>query len=85
MFLLNFAWHGYTKSAQLNTSLIGPRTSPYTEGQKIDCSRRSHGMSFLSLNLLYNFCENSFKPGEQHLEHLQARLNFTKMLETGNS
>ena len=42
-------------------------------------------MSFLSLNLLYNFCENSFKPGEQHLEHLQARLNITKMLETGNS
>ena len=42
-------------------------------------------MNFLLLTLLYNFCENSFKPGEQHLEHLQARLNITKMLETGNS
>ena len=32
-----------------------PRASPLTEGQMIDCSPRSHGISGLLPNLLYNF------------------------------
>ena len=31
------------------------RDSPHTEGQQIDCTRRSHGINVLLPNVLYNF------------------------------